>query len=71
MGYSVLATITNSINNDSHSEQPKVLTRFLGGHGREGHPYVNGYWQFFISPPKQLFNGLDNYVDYSSVTKFK
>lgn len=63
MGYSVLATITNSINNDSHSEQPKVLTRFLGGHGREGHPYVNGYWQFFISPPKQLFNGLDNYVD--------
>ena len=59
MGYSVLETVKNSFNSDMKSEAPQNLTRFLGGHGREGHPYVNGYWQFFVSPPKQLFNGLE------------
>lgn len=39
--------------------RPKNLTRYLGGHSRTGHPYVNGYWQFFISPPAMLFKNID------------
>jgi len=39
-------------------EYPNTMTRFLGGHARENHPYINGYWYFIIQPPdnKKVYN---------------
>ena len=34
---------------------PEKLTRYIGGSKRNNHPFVSGYWQFFIEPPELLF----------------
>jgi len=36
-------------------EKPNVLTRYFGGRNRQNHPFVSGYWQFFIMPPEKIF----------------
>lgn len=63
MAYSAIVEIGNSFNDMASkvgsTGRPKNLTRYLGGHSRTGHPYVNGYWQFFIAPPAVLFKNLD------------
>ena len=40
------------VNNASH---PQYLSRYHGGHRRDNHPYVSGYWYFIINPPERLF----------------
>lgn len=35
--------------------RPQNLSRYFGGESRKSHPYVNGYWQFLLSPPEALF----------------
>ena len=34
---------------------PEKLTRYIGGSERNNHPFVTGYWQFFIFPPEKIF----------------
>jgi len=46
--------ITNSTSSDGGT--PEKLTRYIGGHQRNNHPFVTGYWQFFIEPPIKIFN---------------
>ena len=36
-------------------DRPNVLTRYMGGHNRDNHPYVSGYWQFILDPPEGIF----------------
>ncbi len=36
-------------------DRPNVLTRYMGGHNRDNHPYVSGYWHFILDPPHQIF----------------
>ncbi len=43
------------VNNASH---PQYLSRYHGGHRRDNHPYISGYWYFLINPPARLFGGL-------------
>jgi hypothetical protein len=38
------------------SSHPNALSRYHGGHRRDNHPYVSGYWYFLINPPERLFN---------------
>lgn len=38
---------------------PEKLTRYVGGSTRNNHPFVTGYWQFFITPPKGIFGNAD------------
>lgn len=60
MGYSAISQISqsfgNSINMKGKNPKPEALTRYYGGHSRTSHPYVNGYWQLFISPPDAMFS---------------
>lgn len=37
-------------------DRPNVLTRYMGGHNRDNHPYVSGYWHFIIDPPEAIFD---------------
>lgn len=37
-------------------EKPDFLTRYNGGHTRNNHPFVSGYWQFFVWIPETIFN---------------
>jgi len=37
-------------------EMPDPLTRYFGGHNRQNHPYVSGYWQLIIDPPTAIFD---------------
>jgi len=37
-------------------EQPQLLTRYIGGSERKNHPFVTGYWQFFIEFPTKIFD---------------
>lgn len=41
---------------DSDVEQPQKLTRYIGGSERENHPFVTGYWQFYIEFPDKIFD---------------
>jgi len=34
---------------------PHRLSRYHGGHRRDNHPYVSGYWYFLIQPPERMF----------------
>jgi len=46
---------------DHHdTDRPDSLTRYMGGQTRKNHPYVSGYWQFFVNLPPKIFPG-DNY----------
>lgn len=36
--------------------KPDALTRFMGGHNKTLHPFVNGYWQFLCFPPEGIFD---------------
>ena len=79
MGYSAISNISEAFNvatgqTNSHAgmtadtnnpnSKPNNLSRFYGGHSRTSHPYINGYWQFLVSPPCKLFDkiakGSDN-----------
>jgi len=36
-------------------ERPAPLTRYMGGRNRLNHPYITGYWQFYIDVPTLIF----------------
>jgi len=36
-------------------ETPQKLTRYIGGSERKNHPFVTGYWQFFVEFPDKIF----------------
>jgi hypothetical protein len=40
-------------------EKPDFLTRYSGGHRRRNHPFVSGYWQFFVWVPELIFGAAD------------
>ena len=37
-------------------EKPSYLSRYFGGHNRNNHPFVNGYWQLYLNPPTKIFD---------------
>lgn len=39
----------------SNSSHPQYLSRYHGGHRRDNHPFISGYWYFLINPPERLF----------------
>jgi len=41
-------TITNA-------STPNNLSRYHGGHRRDNHPFISGYWYFLIQPPERFF----------------
>lgn len=55
----IFERIANSFNSDESApnqfERPKTLSRYMGGHGRNNHPYISGYWQFFLNAPSGIF----------------
>lgn len=67
MGYSAVEQISGQITGapgiNTKTSQPQALSRYFGGHSRTSHPYVNGYWQFFLSPPCKLFDKVDEMSD--------
>jgi len=46
----------DSDRNITHASNPNRLSRYHGGHRRDNHPYISGYWYFLIQPPERLFN---------------
>jgi len=38
-------------------DRPREMNRYMGGHRRYNHPFVNGYWYLLIEPPQFLFDG--------------
>ena len=47
-------------NADIDREKPDYLTRDIGGHFRNNHPYISGYFQVVFGLPEELFGGADN-----------
>lgn len=45
--------------NNNHDDRPRELNRYMGGHRRANHPYINGYWYLLIEPPQFLFDESD------------
>jgi hypothetical protein len=41
---------------NNHDDRPREVNRYMGGHRRFNHPYVNGYWYLLIEPPQFLFD---------------
>lgn len=36
-------------------DRPNDWNRFMGGRRRTNHPYISGYWYFFLQPPQAIF----------------
>ncbi len=41
---------------NTHDDRPREMNRYMGGHRRFNHPFVNGYWYLLIEPPEFLFD---------------
>lgn len=41
---------------NTHDDRPREMNRYMGGHRRFNHPFVNGYWYLLIEPPQYLFD---------------
>lgn len=41
---------------NTHDDRPLEMNRYMGGHRRYNHPFVNGYWYLLIEPPQFLFD---------------
>lgn len=52
----IMNRLGTSITNSTGTDKPNSLTRYFGGHNRQNHPFVNGYWQLYLSPPTKIFN---------------
>lgn len=67
----IMARLGQNINSiyGNNTDSPNALTRYLGGHTRENHPYINGYWQFILQPPEILYGQLAG-VNISDVQKW-
>lgn len=42
-------------NANSAVDRPYEMNRYMGGHRRQNHPYISGYWYVIIEPPHRLF----------------
>lgn len=42
---------------NNHDDRPREINRYMGGHRRSNHPFINGYWYLLIEPPQFLFKG--------------
>ena len=51
------------------ASHPQYLSRYHGGHRRDNHPYVSGYWYFIINPPERLFGGSPNTLGSNTIEK--
>lgn len=40
----------------THDDRPREMNRYMGGHRRFNHPFINGYWYILIEPPQFLFD---------------
>lgn len=60
ISYSMLDLIARSRGTPGSSntadDRPREMNRYMGGHRRYNHPYVNGYWYLLIEPPQYLFD---------------
>jgi hypothetical protein len=52
---------------NNHDDRPREINRYMGGHRRANHPYVNGYWYLMIEPPQFLFDNGSNEAFYDAV----
>lgn len=41
---------------DSSIDRPREMNRYMGGHRRNNHPYISGYWYLIIEPPHRIFD---------------
>lgn len=41
---------------NTHDDQPNEMNRYMGGHRRFNHPFINGYWYLVIEPPQFIFS---------------
>jgi hypothetical protein len=48
--------ITGPAKGTGTSPMPDLMSRSFGGNQRTGHPYVSGYWQIVLIPPKKIFD---------------
>jgi hypothetical protein len=51
----IMSRLNAVVSGYDHMEYPNTMTRFLGGHTRENHPYISGYWYFIIQPPDKVY----------------
>lgn len=58
MSNNVFNRLRNLVKEDN-AEKPSGLSRYIGGNSRKNHPYVTGYWQFFVYPPSTIFEGME------------
>lgn len=48
--------VNEIVDSGARAEKPDNITRFFGGHRRENHPFVSGYWYFYLQPPTSLIS---------------
>lgn len=54
--YSLMTRIDDSTSEFADGkDRPRDWNRFMGGRRRTNHPYISGYWYFFLEPPKFIF----------------
>ena len=53
-------TTTRFSNADGERNHPDYATRDIGGHFRNNHPYISGYFQIVFGLPEALFESVDN-----------
>ena len=54
MGDNIFTRLQGKFN--TTDAKPESLTRYIGGSTRGNHPFVTGYWQFFIELPNKIFD---------------
>lgn len=62
MADAIISRIRNFLNSgdvkESLNDNPRAFTRYMGGWARQNYPYINGYWQMIIQPPRPIFGDL-------------
>ncbi len=53
----IFERLQDKLKESSGDDLPQNLTRYVGGSQRKNHPFVTGYWQFFVDFPPILFKG--------------
>lgn len=52
---------------DASIDRPREMNRYMGGHRRNNHPFISGYWYILIEPPQRLFIDEGSMVTYSGI----
>lgn len=40
---------------NTHDDHPNEMNRYMGGHRRFNHPFINGYWYLLVEPPQFMW----------------